>query len=87
MELTPERKRSIRERLEPLLAAMDPELRFVEVILDSERRHLGVVVQKDDRPAVLRFDFVRYVSMPEAELRASLEEQLRNRRMLGNSSG
>ncbi|MGH9788246.1 MAG: hypothetical protein ACRD4U_06045 [Candidatus Acidiferrales bacterium] len=87
MELTPERKRSIRQRLEPLLAAMDPDLRFVEVILDSERRNLGVVVQKQDQPAVLRFDFVRYVSMPEAELRSSLEEQLRKRKMVGNSSG
>ncbi|MCI0402185.1 MAG: hypothetical protein L0212_01510 [Acidobacteria bacterium] len=85
MELTPERKRGIRERLEPLLAGFDPGLKFVEVILDSERRNLGVIVQKDDQPAVLRFDFVRYVSMPEAELRTSLEEQLRNRRMLGNS--
>ncbi len=87
MELTPERKRSIRQRLEPLLAALNPELKFVEVILDSERRNLGIIVQKDDLPAVLRFDFVRYVSMPEAELRSSLEEQLRSRKMIGNSSG
>ena len=87
MELTPERKRSIRERLEPLLAGFDPELKFVEVILDSERRNLGVVIQKEDQPAVLRFDFVRYVSMPEAELRASLEEQLRKRKFIGNSTG
>lgn len=87
MELTPERKRSIRQRLEPLLAACDPELKFVEVILDSERRNLGVVVQKEDQPAVLRFDFVNYISMPEAELRARLEEQLRAKKLLTNSRG
>jgi len=87
MELTPERKQSIRRRLEPLLAGLDPELKFIEVILDSSRENLGVVAQKDDQPVMLRLDFVRYVSMPEAELRASLEEQLRSRKMIGNSSG
>ncbi len=85
MELTAERKRSIRHRLEPHLAALDPALHFIEVILDSERRNLGVVVQKDDRPAMLRLDFIRYVSMPEHELRATLEEQLRAKKILGNS--
>lgn len=82
MELTSERKLSIRRRLEPLLAALDPELKFVEVILDSNRENLGVVLQKGDRPAMLRFDFVHYVSMPEAELRAALTEQLRAKRIL-----
>ncbi len=87
MELTPERKRSIRQRLEPHLAALDPGLHFIEVILDSERRNLGVVVQKEDKPAMLRLDFIRYVSMPEHELRATLEEQLRAKKLLGNSRG
>jgi hypothetical protein len=83
MELTPERKRSIRQRLEPLLDGLDPELKFIEVFLDSTRENLGVVVQKIERPALLRLDFVRYVSMPDAELRATLEQQLRARGMLG----
>lgn len=84
MELTPERKQSIRRRLEPLLAELDPELRFIEVILDSSRENLGVVVQKEDRPAMLRLDFVRYVSMPDAELRATLTEQLRTKKILSS---
>lgn len=84
MELTPERKHSIRRRLEPLLAELDPELRFIEVILDSSRENLGVVVQKEDRPAMLRLDFVRYVSMPDAELRATLTEQLRTKKILSS---
>lgn len=82
MELTPERKQSIRRRLEPLLAGLDPELKFIEVILDSSRENLGVVAQKDDQPVMLRLDFVRYVSMPEAELRATLARQLRAKNIL-----
>jgi len=82
MELTPERKHSIRRRLEPLLAGLDPELKFVEVFLDSSRENLGVVVQKEDQPAILRLDFVRYVSMPEAELLAAIARQLRAKNIL-----
>lgn len=82
MELTPERKRSIRRRLEPMLAELDPGIHFIEVFLDSRRENLGVVVQKEDHPVMLRLDFVRYVSMPEAELRAALAEQLQKKRIL-----
>ena len=82
MELTPERKQSIRRRLEPLLAGLDPELKFIEVFLDSSRENLGVVVQKEDQPIILRLDFVRYVSMPEAELRAAVARQLRANNIL-----
>ncbi len=82
MELSRERKRSIRRRLEPLLAELDPQLQFIEVILDSSRTNLGVVVQKDERPAMLRLDFVRYVSMPDSELRATLAAQLRQKKIL-----
>ncbi len=79
MELTPERKRSIRRRLEPLLGAIDPEVKFIQVILDSRRENLGVVVQKEDQPVMLRLDFVRYVSMPDAELRDTILQQLQQR--------
>ena len=82
MELTPERKQSIRRRLEPLLAGLDPELKFIEVFLDSNRENLGVVVQKEDQPAILRLDFVRYVSMPEAELLAAIARQLQAKGIL-----
>ena len=85
MELTPERKQSIRRRLEPLLAALDPELKFIEVFLDSSRENLAVVAQKEDRPAVLRLDFVRYVSMPEAELRDTITRQLRAKGLLDSA--
>jgi hypothetical protein len=76
VELSPERKRSIRRRIEPLLAEYDPEIHLLELLLDSTKQHLGIVVQKEDRPAVLRLDWLRYVSMPDAELRDSLFSQL-----------
>jgi hypothetical protein len=82
MELTAERKRSIRRRLEPLLAELDPELRFIQVILDSSRENLGVVVQKADQPAMLRLDFIRYISMPDGELRQTIADQLRGKKIL-----
>lgn len=85
MELTPERKQSIRRRLEPLFAELDPELKFVEVFLDSNRENLGVVAQKDDRPVMLRLDFVRYVSMPDAELRSTIVQQLKAKKIVPGS--
>ena len=77
MELTPERKRGIRKRLEPILSALDPEILFIETFLDSSRDNLAVVVQKDDRPALLRLDYIRYISMPDSELHDTLAQQLR----------
>jgi hypothetical protein len=87
MELTAERKRSIRRRLEPLLAELDPELKFIQVILDSSRENLGVVVQKDDQPAMLRLDFIHYISMPDTELRDTIAGQLRAKRILTADTG
>lgn len=82
MELTAERKRSIRRRLEPLLAQLDPEIEFIQVILDSSRQNLGIIVQKRDRPAMLRFDFIRYISMPDSEVRETIAGQLRAKKIL-----
>jgi len=82
MELTAERKRSIRRRLEPLLAQLDPEIQFIQVILDSSRQYLGVVIQKVNRPAMLRFEFIRYISMPDSEVRDDIARQLRAKGIL-----
>ena len=88
MDLSHERKRSIRDRLAPMLAGFDPDLHFITVFLDSSRTNLAIVAQKDDHPVVLRLDFLRYVSMPDNELRDILVEQLRRRPLLaGASSG
>lgn len=87
MELTPERKRGIRKRLEPLLAALDPEIHFIEVFLDSSRENLAVVVQKDDRPALVRLDYIRYISMPDSELRATIVAQLSAKKLIAPEPG
>lgn len=86
MELTADRKRSIRRRLEPLLAQLDPEIQFLQAILDSSRENLGVVVQKADQPAMLRLDFIRYISMPDSELLDILATQLRAKGILSLAS-
>jgi len=86
VELSPERKRSIRARIAPLLAEFDSEIALIELILDSSKQHLGVVVQKGEWPAMLRLDWLRYVSMPEAELRETLLTQLRAKGLLANRS-
>jgi hypothetical protein len=86
MELTAERKRSIRRRLEPLLAQLDPEIEFIQVILDSSRQNLGIIVQKGNRPAMLRFEFILYISMPDSEVRETIARQLRAKKILpGNT--
>lgn len=85
MELSPERKRSLRRRIEPLLAEVDSEIQLLELLLDSTKQHLGIVVQKDDQPAVLRLDWLRYVSMPDAELRDTLLAQLRAKKLISHS--
>ena len=82
VELSSDRKRSIRRRIEPFLAESDPELHLIELLLDSGKQHLGIVVQKDDRPAVLRLDWLRYVSMPDLELKETLAAQLRARKLI-----
>ena len=81
MDLSAERKRSIRKRLEPLLAEFDPEMKFITVFLDSGRKNLALVAQKDDHPLMLRLDYLRYVSMPDDEIRQTLGEQLRRRNL------
>jgi hypothetical protein len=84
VELSADRKRSIRRRIEPFLAEVDPELHLVELLLDSTKQHLGIVIQKDDRPAVLRLDWLRYVSMPDAELRDAVLSQLRAKKVIAD---
>jgi hypothetical protein len=82
MELTTERKRAVRRRLEPLLAELDPGLKFIQVILDSSRENLGVILQKEDQPAMLRLDFIRYISMADTELQEIIAQQLRAKKIL-----
>ena len=76
MQLGTERKTRIRNRLEPMLQAYDPELRFITVFVDSTREDLGVVAQLRERPLLLKFGWVDFVSNPDEVLREDLRRQL-----------
>ena len=79
MNLTQERKLRIRQKVEPLLAALDPHLKLVEILVESTRQYLGFVVQRIDRPMVLRVEWITYASIDAAELQQHLAEQIRER--------
>ena len=79
MNLTQERKLSIRHKVEPLLAALDPQLKLVEILVESTRQYLGFVVQHFDRPMVLRVEWITYSSINPEELKEHLAEQIRQK--------
>jgi hypothetical protein len=76
VQLGTDRKTRIRNRLEPMLHAYDPELHFVTVFVDSTREDLGVVVQLRERPLLLKFGWVDFVSNPDEVLHEELRKQL-----------
>ncbi len=76
MLLGAERKARIRQRLEPILKEYNPELQFVAVFVDSSRQFLGVVAQLVERPLILKFHWVTFVSNPDSSLRAEVFAQL-----------
>ncbi|HWP83732.1 MAG TPA: hypothetical protein VNN17_00950 [Terriglobia bacterium] len=76
MQLGSERKARVRHRLEPILKEYNPELRFVTVSVDSTREHLGVVAQLGERPLLLKFRWVDFISCADEALRADVFAQL-----------
>lgn len=82
MQLGSQAKEHIRNRVEPVLRQLDPEIELIEILLDSARQQLGFVLQKDDRPIVLGLDWLTFVAITEPELKASLASQLQSRGLL-----
>ena len=76
MQLSVERRARIQQRLEPILRAIDPELRFIAVFVDSSREYLGIVVQLRDRPLLLKFGWVDFISRSDDSLRQEVSAQL-----------
>ena len=76
MLLSKERKSRIRQRLEPILREYNAELQFVAVFVDSSRQFLGVVIQLGERPLILKFHWVTFVSSPDSSLRTAVFAQL-----------
>jgi hypothetical protein len=76
MQLGAERKARVRNRLDPILKQYNPELQFVTVFVDSMREDLGVVTQLGERPLLLKFRWVDFISNPEDVLREEVYSQL-----------
>ena len=77
--LTEERRKQVFERLAGLVAAMDPEVQLLEVVLDSTREQLAVILQKGEWPLVLAMNWMEFVSASDDALRHGLREKLAER--------
>ena len=77
--LSEERKQKILERVGGLLTGIDPEVHLLDVLLDSTREQLALVMQKGEWPIVLGMDYLEYVSHRDEELRSRLEAGLNKR--------
>ena len=76
MVLGAERRARIRQRLEPMLKDYSPDLLFISVFVDSTREYLAVVAQLADKPVLLKFRWVDFISTPDDTLRGEVRSQL-----------
>ena len=76
MILSSERRTRIRQRLEPMLKEYNADLRFNSVFVDSTREFLGVVAQLEERPVLLKFRWVDFISTSDPSLRDEIFSQL-----------
>ena len=76
MLLGAERRTRIRQRIEPILKEYDQELAFIAVFVDSTREFLGVVAQLEERPLLLKFRWVDFISTSDSQLREEVFSQL-----------
>jgi hypothetical protein len=77
MQLGVERRSRIRQRLEPILKQFHPDLQFVTVFVDSQREDLGIVAQLGERPILMKFRWIDFISMSEEVLQEEVFAQLR----------
>ncbi len=76
MLLGADRRARIRQRIEPILREYNPELEFITVFVDSGREYLGVVTQMGERPVILKFSWVDFISISDSGLREEVFSQL-----------
>lgn len=74
-----ERRQKILERVAPLVAEIDPDVRLLDVLLDSTRTELVFVLQKQQWPLLVGMKWLDYVSHRNDELRKRLAEGLQRR--------
>ena len=76
MLLGADRRARIRQRIEPILREYNPQLEFITVFVDSGREYLGVVTQMGERPVILKFSWVDFISISDGGLREEVFSQL-----------
>ena len=76
MQLGIERRKRIRQRLAPILKEFHSDLQFISVFVDSLRENLGIVVQLDEKPMLLKFGWVDFISSSDNILRQGVFDQL-----------
>ena len=76
MVLSAERRARVRQRLEPLLQEYSQEMTFLSVFVDSTREYLAIVAQLADKPVLLKFRWVDFISTPDDVLRSDVRSQL-----------
>ena len=76
MKFSPERMAKMRARVTPMLQKINPGLHLITIFADSSREYLGVVAQIEDRPIVLKFGWIDFISRPDDDLQAELQSQL-----------
>jgi len=74
-----ERRQTILARVSGLLGGIDPQVRLLDVILDSTRQQLAFVMQKGEWPVVLGMNWLDYVSHRDDELKNLLADGLKKR--------
>ena len=77
--LAEETRQKILHRVRGLLASVDPEVHLLDVILDSTRQQLALVMQKGEWPIVMGITWLDYVSHRDEELRNRLDQGLKQR--------
>lgn len=79
MKFSPERMAKMRARLTPMLRNFHPGMELITIFAESSREYLGVVAQLEDRPLVLKFSWIDFISRPDDDLQAELTAQLQQK--------
>jgi hypothetical protein len=74
-----DRRKQIIARVAPLVAAADPEVHLLEVLLDSTRQQLAFVMQKGEWPIVVGMNWLDYVSHRDDELQQRIKAGINQR--------
>ncbi len=77
--LSETRRQSILERIGGLLRHIDPDVSLHDVLVDSTRQQLIIVLQKGEFPILLGMSYLDYVSHRDEELSNNLRKRLHER--------